>query len=153
MFLWIYEVAHPLTKQVWAAFILWDSGHEAEASEIQLANEFWGSGMHMLCKDAGTFSSLNLLEPNPCLGIGNQFSTITSLNPQENRELPMTPVQFLTVLSVDSKKFQFLKHNQTMFSIRCHQIISSFHNFFCPFLTPCPAHFFLPVSCMKSLAA
>lgn len=67
------------------------------------------------------------------------------LNLQEEEEFPIMPVQFLMVLSVDSKKLQFLKYNQTPFSIRCHQIILSFPNFPCPLLTPCLAHFFLPI--------
>lgn len=74
----------------------------------------------MLPRDTSTFFSLNLLEPNPCLGIGNLFLQ-QSLNPQEE-ECPTMPVQFPMVLSGDSKKLQFLKYNQILFSIKCHQI-------------------------------
>lgn len=102
--------------------------------------------MHMLAGHSSTFSSLNLLDPNPCSGIGSQLPTRTLLNPQGTGEFLMARVWFLRVLSVDSKKFQFHKCNQTLFSIRCHQITLSSHNFPCPFLTSYSVHFFLPVS-------
>lgn len=54
--LWVYKLALSLKK--FSQPLFHKIVHKAETSEILLANEFWGSSIHMLLRDTSIFFSL-----------------------------------------------------------------------------------------------